>query len=252
MSKALAYVYPALLLLSCLLGASSQTTGSLPGCRYVVRSTNKWVLPTQYRTGTVANWQNGVCATVKNTTPVRFGVDESLYIQRDTLSRFYCPNDSASTYCVTSDYKIVKCGDLGCEKTTGGVNACAYAISRDDCTFRNQDVEPEDALASIDIYWDEVMGGIEFWLVKWAGSVGMDILSEIWGKKSLILDAVRRSFGTGTAPLTPATLRNAVVNAIKAVVPAAGNVFLSIGRKLSFPLLVWDIMNWDIFVVVAY
>lgn len=192
--------------------------------------------------------QNGVCSTVKYTKPYVFGVDEPLYIQKGGLGRFYCDNNIKTSYCVTSNYLIVSCGDIGCEKTTGGVNACSTSVSEADCTFRNSEIMIDDALIDIEIYWDDVMGGIEFWLTKWGGAVGMDILSQIWGSKSIIIDAIKQKVGTRTT-MTPTSFKKVVVDAIKAAVPASGKVFLNIGKGIAFPFLVWDVMNWDIFVV---
>jgi hypothetical protein len=253
MVKLLVSTYSALLFLCCYLSAAlSQTTGALPGCRFVVRPTDKWLLPTQYRTpSNVANWKNGVCSTVKTTTPYVFGVDEGLYIQSEGLSRIYCPGDSVTTYCVTSNYLIMKCGDLGCAQTTGGSNACSIPVSKTDCVFRNNQVAIKSALANLEIYWDEIMSGVEFWLKKWAFAVGVDTLKVVWGKKSTIINAIKAKVGTITT-MTPTSFKKIVVDAIGAAVPAAGKLFFTIGKGISFIGLVWDIMNWDIFVVQAY
>jgi hypothetical protein len=187
---------------------------------------------------------------VKYTTPYRFGVDENVWIQKEGLSKFSCPNDSTTTYCVTSDYQIVRCGDIGCTQTTG-LNTCSTPISQADCAFRNTEVAVEAALSDLELYWDEVMEGIEFWLKKWAGAIGMDILSELWGKKSTIIAAITQKVGTMTT-VTPNNFKKIVVDSIKAAVPAAGKFFLTVGKGISFVFLVWDIMNWDMFVVKAY
>jgi hypothetical protein len=51
--------------------------------------------------------------------------------------------------------------------------------------------------------------------------------------------------------MTPTSFKKIVVDAIGAAVPAAGKLFFTIGKGISFIGLVWDIMNWDIFVVQA-
>jgi hypothetical protein len=145
----------------------------------------------------------------------------------------------------------VKCGDLGCARTTpNALNACSTYVGQAQCAYRATVVDVQAALSKLEWLWDEVMDGVGFWLTKWAGAIGMDILKEIRGKKSTIITAIKIAVGT-TKTMSPNSFKTIVINSIKAAVPAAGSLFLRIGKGISFPFLVWDIMNWDCFVVKA-
>ena len=220
------------------------TSGSLPGCRYIVRPTDKWTLPYYgYADST------SICEQVQYTATDYFGVDESLYILLEG-SRVTC--DDGTVYCVTSNYNIVKCGDLGCEKTTGGLNSCDIPTSQDTCTYRQTEVVAPDALDEIEQVWDAVMIAAEKVLKRFFFSFGVAILKEIASKKSVIMAAIRLSI-VAIDVLDGPALKEAVILAIERAVPLAAKSITVIGMgPVSLALIIWDILNADVFVVEAY
>lgn len=226
------------------------TSGRLPGCRYIVRDTARWVLPSAYIGTSGDTWKNGVCTTTKYAPQTgRYGIDESLWIRKDGESRIVCPD--GVTYCVASNYAIMRCGDIGCQKVTGGLNTCSTQITETKCMFRNSEVLVKDSINKLDAVWSTIMDGIETFLKKFAGGLGLDALSQLRGKKSIVITAIRTAVGTSRT-MAPSSFMTIVKNAITAAVPVASSITLNIGRGLGLPFLVWDIMNWDIFVVKAF
>lgn len=262
MTKPLVYAYSPLLFLCCLSGALSLTSGPLPGCRSVVRPTHRWNLPTSKSTpNDIPNWQKAVCSVVKYTTPYRVGVDESLSILKDGLSKFSCPNDNTTTYCVASNvdvaknYRIVKCGDLGCMKATGwtSVDYCSPQTTIPDCAYRRTAVAVKTALSDLDSYWEEVFSGMYLWVTRNSND-SLTIVSEIGQKKGTIMNTIRQKVGSSTT-LSTSTFSTIVKQAINAAVPMASRTLLGDNKKMkqiSVQNLVWDIMNWDLFLVDAY
>lgn len=119
----------------------SSTEGTYPGCRFVVRETEKWTLPGQYRSDTFDIVRKGVCATVAfpaNDFFLETDVDTARWILGNgNQGRIEC-NSSGVTYCVTSEWFIVKCGDLGCQKTKETDptrNYCSSWISEVECPY---------------------------------------------------------------------------------------------------------------------
>jgi hypothetical protein len=119
----------------------SSTQGTYPGCRFIVRKAEKWTLPLQYHSVNFDQVQKGVCSTVAIPATDFFletDVDTTRWILGDgNEGRISCSSSSV-TYCVTSDWYIVKCGDLGCQKTTdketdSKQNYCSYWIKQDRC-----------------------------------------------------------------------------------------------------------------------
>lgn len=222
------------------------TSGSLPGCRYIVRPTDKWTLP-YYGYGYADS--TSICEQVQYTATDYFGVDESLYILLEG-SRVTC--DDGTVYCVTSNYDIVKCGDLGCEKTTGGLNSCDIPTSEETCTYRQPEVVVPDALVKIEQVWDAVMIAAERLLKKIFFSFGVSILKEIASKKSVIMTAIRLSI-VAIDVLDGPALKEAVILAIERAVPLAAESITVIGLgPISLALIIWDILNADVFVVKSH
>ena len=226
------------------------TSGKLPGCRYIVRDTTRWVLPSAYYGTSGDTWKNGVCTTTKYSPLTgRFGIDESLWIRKDGESRIVCPD--GITYCVASNYAIMKCGDIGCQKVTGGLNTCSTIITEKNCTYRNSEVKVIESINKLDVAWVTIMNGIETFLSKFAFGVGIDALNQLRGKKSIVIAAIRAAVGASRT-MAPSSFMTIVKNAVSTAVPVASTITLAIGKGLGFPLLVWDIMNWDCFVVKAF
>jgi|NOAtaT_6_FD_contig_21_5343457_length_653_multi_4_in_0_out_0_1 hypothetical protein len=116
---------------------SQATSGKLPGCRYsVYDSSTKWELPEKYRWSTTTAYKKkGVCLTVKKNSTVHFEINDSLWILGDGLSPVDC---GGIKYCVTSDYDIVLCGQIGCQETTCediSCNTCDNPISKYECLY---------------------------------------------------------------------------------------------------------------------
>jgi hypothetical protein len=117
----------------------SSTTGTLPGCRFIVRKTEKWTLPLQYHSVIFDEVRSGVCSTV--------AIPATDFFQETDVdtTRWILGNGKEGpiscdgvTYCVTSEWYIVKCGDLGCQKTTdtktySEQNYCSYWIEEMQC-----------------------------------------------------------------------------------------------------------------------
>lgn len=185
-----------------------------------------------------------------NTPTLRFGTDESIYIQREGRSKFTCPGDSTTTYCVTTVYEIVKCGDIGCTQLTGGVNGCARPISRSTCATRRTQLSTTPAMSALNSIWNEVMDAVQVWLVENEMTDLLGVLQEIKDNKGVILEYVAAEIESTTTVLA-ADFKAAIIEAITIIVPAAANL-LPLTNPISFALLVWDIMNWDIFMVKAW
>jgi hypothetical protein len=121
----------------------SSTEGTYPGCRFIVRKTEKWTLPLQYHSVIFDEVRKGVCSTVA-IPPTDFFLETDVDTTRWILGnenegRISC-DSSGVTYCVTSDWYIVKCVDLGCQKTTDNEtdstqNYCSYWIEEIQCEF---------------------------------------------------------------------------------------------------------------------
>lgn len=119
----------------------SSTEGTYPGCRFIVRETEKWALPVQYHSAIFDIVRNGVCDTVAFPA-TDFFLENDLDTTRWILGngnqgRTEC-NSNGVTYCVTSDWFIVKCGDLGCQstkETDPTRNYCSSWISEVECQY---------------------------------------------------------------------------------------------------------------------
>jgi hypothetical protein len=111
-------------------------------------------------------------------------------------------------------------------------------------------VSTAPALSALNSIWNEVMQGIELWLNTFGYSDFSYILEEVNQSKDMIIEAVAVEI-EHAATVTAATFKAAVVDAIESIVPAA-TTLLPLPTALEFALLVWDVMNWDVFVLKVY
>jgi hypothetical protein len=256
MTKVVAYVYSLVLILSWVIGGTlaAKTSGPLPGCRYVVRPTERWFLPVDYRTPEDrANWDKGVCASVKTATTYGFPVYEPVYIRAQSGIKCGGNSTTSTTYCVTSRYRIVKCGDIGCEQRPGIFNTCDLPISQDECDDRYEEAVESD-VDLIHWHWDNILNDVEIWLRNHSVRVVADrkLLSKIRGAKKIIIDAIKLEVAE---EMTPAFFRKIFIDAIQAAVPDsvyALTLKVPTSRKISLSMLVWDVFNAAWFTLKMY
>lgn len=94
------------------------------------------------------------------------------------------------------------------------------------------------------------MDAVQVWLVENEMTDLLGVLQEIKDNKGVILEYVAAEIESTTTVLA-ADFKAAIIEAITIIVPAAANL-LPLTNPISFALLVWDIMNWDIFMVKAW
>lgn len=105
-------------------------------------------------------------------------------------------------------------------------------------------------MSALNSIWNEVMDAVQVWLVENEMTDLLGVLQEIKDNKGVILEYVAAEIESTTTVLA-ADFKAAIIEAITIIVPAAANL-LPLTNPISFALLVWDIMNWDIFMVKAW
>jgi hypothetical protein len=140
-------------------------------------------------------------------------------------------------------------------KATGwtSVDYCSPQTTIPDCAYRNTAVTIQTALYDLDSNWEEVFLGIYLWVTR-NSKASLTIVSEIGQKKGIIINTIRQKVGSSTT-LSTSTFRTIVKQAINSAVPMAVRTLLGDNKtmkQVSVTDLVWDIMNWDLFLLDVY